>query len=163
MLGKTEVIWNWCWYYEKILENFFEIISVRSGKNPADILKTLKQQGKYFPQTKIKKILMETTWNFYNLTSNKFKKKIAEERWRNFVNIWGTPETLSTGAFLTTLLLGRSHSSTPFRFFFFDIGSAISQCDTMLKQCYSKWKWGEGDRKEHQVEQKKKNKNKTKL
>ncbi len=32
LLGKAEVIRNWYWYYEEILENFFEVISVKSKK-----------------------------------------------------------------------------------------------------------------------------------
>ncbi len=33
LLGKTEVIRNWRWrYYEEILENFFELTSVKSKK-----------------------------------------------------------------------------------------------------------------------------------
>ncbi len=42
LLGKTEVIRNfWCWYYEKILENFLKIISVKLGKNCEKILEKL--------------------------------------------------------------------------------------------------------------------------
>ncbi len=34
LLGKTEVIWNWCcWYYEEILESCHEIISVKLKEN----------------------------------------------------------------------------------------------------------------------------------
>ncbi len=35
---------------------------------------------------------------------------------------------------------------------FFDIGSAISWCDTMIEQHYFRRKWWEDGRKEHKVE-----------
>ncbi len=38
LLRGTEVIWNWCWYYEEILE-FSEIISVKLEKNYEELLK----------------------------------------------------------------------------------------------------------------------------
>ncbi len=40
LLRKIEVIRNWCcWYYEEILENLSEIISVKLGKNYEEIFK----------------------------------------------------------------------------------------------------------------------------
>ncbi len=38
LLEKTEVIWNWCWYYEEILESFPEIISAKLRRNYEEIL-----------------------------------------------------------------------------------------------------------------------------
>ncbi len=38
---KTEVIRNWCWYYEEVLESFPEIISLKFVKNCEEILEKL--------------------------------------------------------------------------------------------------------------------------
>ncbi len=37
LLGKIVVVWNWSWNYEKNLESFSEIISVKLGKNYEEI------------------------------------------------------------------------------------------------------------------------------
>ncbi len=47
IIGKTEVIRNWCWqYYDGILKSFSEVISVKSKK-----LEILKKYRKHFAQT----------------------------------------------------------------------------------------------------------------
>ncbi len=44
LLGKIEVIQNWCcWYYEEILENFSEIISVKLGESKKKSLKNFEK------------------------------------------------------------------------------------------------------------------------
>ncbi len=42
LLGKTEVIQNWCfWYFKGILESFYKMISGKSGKKYEEIVKKL--------------------------------------------------------------------------------------------------------------------------
>ncbi len=53
LLGKTEVIRNWGWYYEEIFESFPEMISIKLRKSYKEILQTniLKKYRKRFAQT----------------------------------------------------------------------------------------------------------------
>ncbi len=86
LLGKTEVIRNWCWrYYEIILENFFEVISVKSQKTTKECNKNYEKNIGNISHKLLKNILMKILWNFHddfwmNLwrimeTSNNFLEK----------------------------------------------------------------------------------------
>ncbi len=45
-LGKIEVIWNWCCWYEKIIKSFLEIISGKlETKLQRNLRKTFKNRG----------------------------------------------------------------------------------------------------------------------
>ncbi len=69
LLGKIEVIRNWCWYYEEILESFSAIILAKLEKYYEEILKR--------------------SWINIGNTAHKFKKKHFDEiSWYFHSNFW---------------------------------------------------------------------------
>ncbi len=76
LLGKTEVIRNWWWrYYEEILENFFEVIWVKSKKLGRNLMKIMKKYRKHFAQT-LKK--------YFDGNFVKFSRWFLEELAKNY-------------------------------------------------------------------------------
>ncbi len=78
LLGKAEVIRNWCWY-EEILESFSEVISVKLGKNYKEIFEKL---WKNIGNTSHELLKKHFDGNFV-----KFSKQFLEELTKNCMEI----------------------------------------------------------------------------
>ncbi len=107
LYGKIEVIQNWCWYQEEILETFSEIISEKLGKNTRKSQENLERiyekLGTYLKRNIFMKILPNFYDNFWkNLRKIVRKLQIILEKncrgtWKNFGNIWNAFESLFKG------------------------------------------------------------------
>ncbi len=96
---KTEVMWNWCWYYEEILGSFSETISTILGKSMKkswknfekmqEVLRTnLKKKTFWWKLCKILEGIFRKTYKILYENFKQFQRKIAEEPLRNFWDIW---------------------------------------------------------------------------
>ncbi len=109
LLRKTEVIWIWRWrYYEEILENFFEVISVKSKKTTKNFNKNYEKNIRNTLQKLLKIILTEILWNFQGdfwknsqritETSDNFIEKLHRNH-KEILEIFGALSKICLGRF----------------------------------------------------------------
>ncbi len=109
LLGKVEVIRNWCWYYEEILKSFSKIISVKLGKNYEEILEKIwknignilhKFSYKHFDGNFVKfsRQFLEELMKICMEISNNFGKKLRRNS-ENILEIFGALLKIWPGVF----------------------------------------------------------------